>query len=972
MSVVVSKATIMGYIGTTDPDILNKFSNIIESLFHKQEGKIVKTITEANDKVTITFSDDSQKIFYTSQFIDTLIAAINENPVDGWIFVKTKAQLLALTGNTTKGYFVLKDDVSDANNGSYGFDGSVFYQGYKLPEVEKIALNPANNERIVTGKVVADWVDAKITTETTARNNLALVVDKKIQADIVVSNQIYDKNAQPHLNGKFVSQPNGGISTNASYEVVKFNLIENQNIFLTNFFANNPFSVAFMNSNDAIISAVQKNGFANFFTGVANCSYILVTIDKTLKNTAIASYGNTSIPYEVYKTAIDNDLIQKSSSYIDDVNNPKKTLPITSETLKDFENKKNIGSKADLEISGTNLFNKDVAKIQFVAGQEQQVDNFGDTILVNALTTGFNYSTWELIYTSFNINLSPKIYLTDEKPIAKLNENVTTQTVVLYFNEFGRIIHKVNSTNIADKTVVVDVTNGKVSYVRFSYTKNTENSVMINYGSTSLSYVSYDANKYLKETQIPKILVKKDELELEIDNKIISVFGSIPKLSLPSKMYFLKNNNALVYLKGIIHNNILKTNYDIIFSNISLTKKVDDLIIIITTTTSTVSNIIALYAINSLLDSKTVSFEIVDPPVTPKILNFWNTGDSITDLNTYQPEIKRLLALDNITANFIGLMPNSDDTIYSDPLSGGNLGFISEQGTESMVVDVTNVIERPKTGFPGTQYQDTNGNVWVCRGYKLTESAGTYSGKIKLGIFITDPNYADGGVSGTTPTGGFPANSTLTKTNALPGDSIINYTTVDTVNFNPYWNPNTNEIDFSWYQSYWGLATPNVFLMQWSYNDVGGDYEEIDGTKITLAMSRAKSVIDKFLSQYPNAKVVFGTDPYGTEIPTFWGGSISNSARKYSTINFFRALVNTFDNVTYENKVYLIPVHAQFDHATGYGATSTEIITVDGITYNVKKLNNGFDGVHPSVNTEGWKYEAKAYRAVLNKIANTL
>lgn len=129
MSVVVSKATIMSYIGTTDPDILNKFSNIIESLFHKQEGKIVKTITELDGFTTITFSDDSTQTFAKKELIDILMA----NQTSGFVARKNLADLPAL-GDLDKAYLILDDEVSLNNNGTWGWNGSAYYQAVKTAE----------------------------------------------------------------------------------------------------------------------------------------------------------------------------------------------------------------------------------------------------------------------------------------------------------------------------------------------------------------------------------------------------------------------------------------------------------------------------------------------------------------------------------------------------------------------------------------------------------------------------------------------------------------------------------------------------------------------------------------------------------------------------------------------------------------------------------------------------------------------
>lgn len=753
----------------------------------------------------------------------------------------------------------------------------------------------------------------------------------------------------------------------------KIPLSQTNNKAISNQSVSTSTQVLYFNASGVCIGITNSAVLATWFTDVDYVRFVFPT--GNLASLQI-EYGETSTDYVGFSAGT-KKILKEQIPFAESYDGLDETLPVNGKIIKEaidaipapeIPESVDVSNKADLDIYTKNLFNKNATKKTFVVDEESQTDTFGDKILVDCLTTGYHFPSWALKYNQYNINLTPPIPITEDIGNIISNQNPTTSTAVLYFNENNRIIKIEGSDTLA--TWYNEPTNGNLSYVRFSYPSSNEDTLMINYGTESLPYEDYDATKYLKEAQIPPTLVKKTELEVEIENKIISLFGDIPKLALPSKMYFLKDNNTLLYLKGIVHNKVLESDYEVLLSDISMTKKFDDLIIINTATATTVNNTISLYAINSLLDSKEVTFEVVESPTTAKTLEIWNSGDSITDLGNYQPELKRLLALDSITANFTGLMPNADKTIFADPLSGGDLGFIAEQGTDAMVLDVSGITERPQTGYPGTQYEDTNGNTWVVRGYKLTESGGTYSGKLKIGIFQVDPNYGDGGSSGTTPTAGFPANSTLTKTNSLDGDATISYTTVDVVNFNPYWNPNTNEIDFAWYKTYWGFADPDVLLLQFSYNDVSGGRQEINGTKITTAMTRAKAVIDQFLLDFPNAKVVFGTDPYGSEYPTFAGGQISNLERKYSTINFFRALVNTFDNATYEDKVYLVPLHAQFDHKTGFGNTTTETITVDSVNYIFTKLSNGFDGVHPSNNTIGWQYEAKAYRAVFNEIAN--
>jgi hypothetical protein len=123
---VVSKATILGYLGTVDEAVLNQINNILESHFHKTEGLIVKSITDVDGYTVVKFSDDSEKTFAPKEIIDVLIA----NQVSGFIARKNFADL-PVVGDVDTAYLVL-DDATDAdNNGTWGWNGASYYQANK-------------------------------------------------------------------------------------------------------------------------------------------------------------------------------------------------------------------------------------------------------------------------------------------------------------------------------------------------------------------------------------------------------------------------------------------------------------------------------------------------------------------------------------------------------------------------------------------------------------------------------------------------------------------------------------------------------------------------------------------------------------------------------------------------------------------------------------------------------------------------
>ena len=278
---------------------------------------------------------------------------------------------------------------------------------------------------------------------------------------------------------------------------------------------------------------------------------------------------------------------------------------------------------------------------------------------------------------------------------------------------------------------------------------------------------------------------------------------------------------------------------------------------------------------------------------------------------------------------------------------------------------------------------DGNNNSWVVRGFKLTQGAdGKFSGKLKLGKFKSDPNYGDGTSNDGSSTSNFPTSGIITKTQSengdtLAGDTIINYTSFDDARFNPFWNPETNELDFQYYFNYWGVEVPDVYILQWSYNDIGYGFNGNDSSMIQTAKSRAKIIIDKFHKQYPSVKFIFSVGLYGSETPrndgTFPIPWNSNDTKKYSVLSFAEEIINLFEGQddagdNYSDYVIVVPAYAMADAIYGYGPITE--IKVNELYYDcvVKTLNPGKDGVHPpygyALNEAALAYEAAILKLV--------
>ena len=545
----------------------------------------------------------------------------------------------------------------------------------------------------------------------------------------------------------------------------------------------------------------------------------------------------------------------------------------------------------------------------------------------------------------------------------------------------------------SDKTFIVGTLNkqtltvtleSNTAYIRATFlASNYATEGQIEYGSTATEYEHF--RYVISEDSLPEGIgsgTTPEEVGELIDEEVFPA-----KLILPKKLYFMVGRQNNLYFKQAIKCPNYE-NFDFMVSNVSSGLKVFDRQLSGTPTLESSSdNKLTLRKFGKLLQELQVTFNTVIAPSSAKTVKILDTGDSISDLGGWQVALKELLASHNVTVKYIGTMinrvnigssssSNYVEDIWGEVQSGGNMSFITEYGGAAKILTVSNITELPKTGYPGTAYLDSNNNSWVVRGFKLTRgSDGKYSGKLKLGKFRADPNYGDGATDDSSEAGNFPASGTITKTDSengstLEGDETIAYTSFDDARFNPFWNPTTDELDFQYYFDYWGFEIPDIFIMQWGYNEVNL-FDEIDGERVELAKTRAKTIVDKFHAQYPNTKIIFGLEIYGREAVTYSGNYNNNSnGKKYSILSFAEKLISLFENnddsgTPYSNYVTLVPLYALMDHIYGYGPL-TEISLCD-LYSNAKTTvgQNGKDGVHPSYSDGGLRELGRAYEPVI-------
>jgi hypothetical protein len=762
---------------------------------------------------------------------------------------------------------------------------------------------------------------------------------------------------------QFVSGQTGSIDNYLGTSILKdclgtsynsFNISTSPRVYLTvsqptaviSGSSGNSYRVYYYDSSGNQIGVSANNTLVANLSLFPSASWVRFSYDNTKENITQIEYGITPSTYQ----AFDATLRLKKTQI-------PKTVALKSELL----------GYAPIENDTLNLFNKNASVVQFISGQTGSIDSYTSTsILRDCLGTSYN---------SFGISTSPRIYLTKKTPYAIISPTSNNSSRVYYYDSNGNQLGvSSNGTLIADYNSFVGV-----SWVRFSYSTSLESTIQIEYGTSPTSYKDYDnSQKAILRSLVPQGIAWENNIPSLALPAIENAQGKSKKIILPSKLYYKTGVENLLYFDNIIKKNQNDRNFLITNSNNTGNSVFSDFIRINPSSAASFNTTLNLAQNGVVISSKTTNIQYVASPSSAKNIKIMSIGNSISDLGTWQKNLKDQLTIDNITSTFIGTMTlgASTNQIFGEVKSGGDLSFLTTSGTDAKILTVSNITTLPVTSYPGTFYIDANNNEWVVRGFKLTQGGdGKYSGKLKLGIFSSDPNLG-GGSSGSNPSGTFPTSGTITKSNTQAGDSTINYTAVDNAYYNPFWNPSTNLLDFNYYFTYWGLSTPDVILMQWGFNDVGAGipFKEKTESSIALASSRAKTFIDTLHTQYPNIKVIFGVDPFGASLPLYTGGTQNVGYKKYNILSFLESIIDTLDISTYSSYVYVIPTFATFNHELGYGNTVLQNFKTDvySTQISVKTLASGVDGVHPSGTTFGSIELANAYRGILNLISNSL
>ena len=345
----------------------------------------------------------------------------------------------------------------------------------------------------------------------------------------------------------------------------------------------------------------------------------------------------------------------------------------------------------------------------------------------------------------------------------------------------------------------------------------------------------------------------------------------------------------------------------------------------------------------------------IGPVSTKETINMLDIGSSYIDIGTITERQCYNYTRDGYTVNVIGTM--GAEGKRHEARSGGTWDFLVKPLGRAVILDVSGVENLPTTGYPGTTYQDANGVKWTVRGVMIAGGAG----KLVLSSFSVDANYGGEGATGSTDydtaAANMPSEGDLTKTkndstgtSTTEGDDTIHYSAKELVYYNPFWNPETNELDFVYYIDKWEFDNPDIITLTFGSNDLG-NFAEASQEQVDEVVEKAVSVVDRIHEQLPACKVLVTCSCYG------YKGVAQNNFREVFRIKniqkYYKTLVSRMGQSTdYKSYVRIVPTMCMIDRENGFSVTENKLHS----SYPAVKYAT--DIVHP--NTNGFNQFADA------------
>ena len=481
-------------------------------------------------------------------------------------------------------------------------------------------------------------------------------------------------------------------------------------------------------------------------------------------------------------------------------------------------------------------------------------------------------------------------------------------------------------------------------------------SSMLNYGDTVMDY-----EPFIQCSGRDMYLHLKSEVK-DIEKHIADNAGNqdLDLTSIATERIFLKQGNeSLLYLDDLIAGKgFIRQAYRKCLLNTQLTSAAD-MAFVRDPAVNEETGTLRLSSNHKVLN---IPLKVKVVPV-PDIgtINMLDIGSSYIDQGHITRHQRLNYEADGKTVNLIGNM--GTDGCRHEARSGGTWDFVTRPLGRAVVLTVSGGMKSiPVTGYPGTTYQDANGVKWTVRGLHIDNNVE----KIILSSFSVDPNY--GAFSASQNSADYdaaaeniPDNGVLTKTSndslgttTPQGDEAISYSGKELIYYNPFWNPQTDSLDFRYYIEKWNFPIPDIVSFTFGSNDLGNDALASD-TLIQSIMDKAVAAVDRLHSDYPDCKVLITSSCYG-----YAGKSEKETItpiREHNLQGYYKALVRTFgESSKYSPFVAVVPTLFMMDRINGFNVK--EVTPCDLYGQAKVMVASVSNAVHPNEN--GYRQYANA------------
>jgi len=507
------------------------------------------------------------------------------------------------------------------------------------------------------------------------------------------------------------------------------------------------------------------------------------------------------------------------------------------------------------------------------------------------------------------------------------------QTSAWIVDKNRKILQRIDHSNV--NSVSVTNNNGVdgylISELRYDSVKNGEYP-QFEYASTDSSYEGYLINTL-------------------VENKI--------EVILPKKMFFLKDDISNIYKKNILKANSLSNENHIELNGLNEVDSITYPRQINIEPKSNKTQSVSVRSLNNRMCTSKIStdFEFITA-LTSGTISVLPLGDSFTDIGKWVNAWYEKATDEGLTLNNIGLK-RSLASKFSENQTGGTLqnSFLDSRGSAFILRGVTgntNLLQDlMKDGGSPDEYQDSNSNNYFFDGRKIDSSGN--------GLVRVIPN----GHSNTPP-----SNSTLTKvassTNVNNVPTIV-YTTVETINRNPFLDPSNNSISVQYYLQKYGFESEFdltnsskkfVIPLQFSWNDNARFY---DIETLNDNITSFKALIDVIHTEYPHAYIIIGIEPMASNL----GSRVYNTLLgvQVGRLEFAKLIFKNFeDNSAYNDFCFVNAGYAFVDIDNSF-VTDDMVLSPRLPNLITKKAK---DGLH--CNDAGMFQLGDSYYPILQKI----